>query len=234
MAKKKKKKRVLKIKNILIFLMILVLIGYSIYYILNMPIKNIYISGNNIISDEEVLKNTGLENYPSFILTLSSNIKDNILKNNYIKEVKITKKIGNIVEIDIEEYIPLALKEQTNEIIISSGDILSNTYNITDAPILINEIDTKIYEEYINKFSQVDNDVIRQISQIEYSPVTVDDERFLLYMDDGNLVYITLTKIKKLNKYNSIKAKMEGKKGIIYLDSGDYVELKQSTEESNE
>lgn len=234
MAKKKKKKRVLKIKNILIFLMILVLIGYSIYYILNMPIKNIYISGNNIISDEEVLKNTGLENYPSFILTLSSNIKDNILKNNYIKEVKITKKIGNIVEIDIEEYIPLALKEQTNEIIISSGDILPNTYNITDAPILINEIDTKIYEEYINKFSQVDNDVIRQISQIEYSPVTVDDERFLLYMDDGNLVYITLTKIKKLNKYNSIKAKMEGKKGIIYLDSGDYVELKQSTEESNE
>lgn len=234
MAKKKKKKRVLKIKNILIFLMILVLIGYSIYYILNMPIKNIYISGNNIISDEEVLKNTGLENYPSFILTLSSNIKDNILKNNYIKEVKITKKIGNIVEIDIEEYIPLALKEQTNEIIISSGDILPNTYNITDAPILINEIDTKIYEEYINKFSQVDNDVIRQISQIEYSPVTVDDERFLLYMDDGNLVYITLTKIKKLNKYNSIKAKMEGKKGIIYLDSGDYVELKQSTEESTE
>ena len=46
-------------------------------------------------------------------------------------------------------------------------------------------------------------------------------------MNDGNLVYITLTKINKINKYNSIYSKMEGKKGIIYLDSGDYVEVKE-------
>lgn len=229
MAKKKKKKRVLKIKNILIFLIILLGLSYLMYYILTMPIKNIYISGNKIISDEEILEYSHLEDYPSFILTLSSNIKKNILKNEYIKEVKIIKKIGNIIEIDIEEYIPLALKEQTNEIIISNGSILQNNYNITDAPILVNEIDNKVYQEYINKFSQVDSDIIRQISQIEYTPVTVDDERFLLYMDDGNLVYITLTKIKKLNKYNSIKAKMDEKNGIIYLDSGDYVELKQES-----
>jgi hypothetical protein len=44
-------------------------------------------------------------------------------------------------------------------------------------------------------------------------------------MDDGNLVYITLTKINKLNKYNDIKDKMDGKIGTIYLDSGDYVEI---------
>ena len=48
------------------------------------------------------------------------------------------------------------------------------------------------------------------------------------YMDDGNLVYITLTRIDKLNKYNKIKNKISGKTGIIYLDSGDYVELKDN------
>ena len=46
-------------------------------------------------------------------------------------------------------------------------------------------------------------------------------------MNDGNLVYITLTKITKINKYNSIYSEMEGKKGIIYLDSGDYIEVKE-------
>ena len=49
-------------------------------------------------------------------------------------------------------------------------------------------------------------------------------------MDDGNLVYITLTKIEKLNKYNDIKDKMDKKIGVIYLDSGNYIEIKDNKE----
>ena len=49
-------------------------------------------------------------------------------------------------------------------------------------------------------------------------------------MDDGNEVYITLTKIEKINKYNEIVEKMDGSHGIIYLDSGDYIEIKNITE----
>jgi len=46
-------------------------------------------------------------------------------------------------------------------------------------------------------------------------------------MNDGNLVYITLSKIIKINKYDSIYSQLEGKRGIIYLDSGDYIEIKE-------
>ena len=45
-------------------------------------------------------------------------------------------------------------------------------------------------------------------------------------MIDSNYAYITLSKADKINKYNSIIQKLENKKGIIYLDSGDYVEIK--------
>ena len=45
-------------------------------------------------------------------------------------------------------------------------------------------------------------------------------------MVDSNYVHITLTKIEKLNKYNSIVNELDNKKGIIYLDSGDYLEIK--------
>ena len=71
----------------------------------------------------------------------------------------------------------------------------------------------------------LDENILRQISEIEYSPVEVDNKRFIFYMNDKNIVHITLPKINKLNKYNKIKDKLENKKGIIYLDSGDYVEL---------
>ena len=49
---KKKKKRVLKVKNIIILLCVFGIFVGGCYYILSMPIKNIYISGNNILNDK--------------------------------------------------------------------------------------------------------------------------------------------------------------------------------------
>ena len=46
-------------------------------------------------------------------------------------------------------------------------------------------------------------------------------------MIDENYVYVSLSKIEKINKYNSIVESMKEQKGSIYLDSGDYVEIKK-------
>lgn len=223
---KKKKKRVLKIKNICILLGIIIILGLLTYYLVTMPIKNIYIKGNKYISENEIIETTNLYEYPSFLLTKKNTLKNSIKKNKYISDVNIKKKLGNILEINIEEYKPLAITPN-NKILISSGDILDNTYNLIDIPILINEISNKeIYTNFIKKLNKINKNILRQISQIEYSPVEVDKDRFLLYMSDKNTVYITLTKIEKLNKYNKIKDALEGQTGTIYLDSGNYVELK--------
>ena len=223
---KKKKKRVLKVKNICIILIILLLIIVSGYYLITMPIKNIYIKKNSIISDDEIIESANLYNYPSFLLTRKSQLSKQIKKNKYIKSVKISKKIGNILEITIDEYKRIAITKE-GKIIIETRKTIENTYNLSDNPILINEIsDKNIYNNFSNKFSKINTNILRQISQIEYSPIEVDPDRFILYMNDGNVVHITLTKIEKLNKYNKIKDALEGKRGIIYLDSGNYVELK--------
>ena len=65
------------------------------------------------------------------------------------------------------------------------------------------------------------------ISEIEYSKNTYDDKRFLLYMNDGNEVYITISRVDLLNKYIDIVKKLNNKKGILYLDSGNYFEIKK-------
>ena len=46
-------------------------------------------------------------------------------------------------------------------------------------------------------------------------------------MNDSNLVYVTLTKLEYLNKYNEYVKKLEGKTGTLYLDSGNYFEIKK-------
>lgn len=226
---KKKKKRKLKIKNIIIFICLLVLFLFLIYYIFNMPIKNIYIKGNTILSDNDILSISKIDNYPSFLLTSNNEIEKRLKANDYVKDVKVKKKVGNIIVVYLIEYKVLAVDSSDSMIILSNGNKISNNYNIFDVPVITNEINKSIYDNFCKKFNKVNIDILRQISEITYSPVLVDDERFQLYMDDGNLVYITLTKIDKLNKYNSIKAAMGGKKGIIYLDSGDYIELKDKS-----
>ena len=195
-----------------------------------MPIKNIYISGNKILDDETVIELAKLSNNPSFLLTSTSEIKRNLSKSDYINNIKVSKKLGNVIDIKVEEYKALALTNNGQRVILSSGKIIENKDNITDVPVLNNNISDKVFNYFIKKFSGVNDNILRQISQLEYSPVSVDDKRFLLYMDDGNMIYITLTKIDKLNKYNAIKDKMDNQTGLIYLDSGDYVELKDNKE----
>lgn len=218
------KKRRLKIKKILVTILLLTIIILSYLYLKRLPIRNIYIIGNNILSDREIIKMSEIDNYPSFIDTSSRDIKTKLLRNNYIKEVKIIKKFWGKVYIYINENKILAL--YNNRLLLESGEEVENIYNITTMPLLTNDI-TSIKERFVSKFSLVDNDILLKISEISYVPNEVDKERFALKMNDGNLVYVTLTKINKINKYNSIYSGLDGKKGIIYLDSGDYVEVKE-------
>ena len=193
-----------------------------------MIIKNIYIKGNDILTDEVIIEESNIDNYPSFLLTSSNKVKDRLNNNNYIDKVTIKKRIGNIIEIIVNEYKPIVFLENDKKIILSNGKIVDNIYNVSDLAILNNNISDEIRYKFAFKFNKVNRNILRQISQIEYSPVKVDDGRFLLYMDDGNLVYVTLTKIDKLNKYNKIKGKIGGKNGVIYLDSGDYMEIRNN------
>ena len=151
------------------------------------------------------------------------NIESNLLKNDYIKNVGIKRKIPSKIYIHVEEYKPIAIYK--DNLILSSKKMVSNDYKINYVPYISNEIDN-IYDKFVESFNKVDSDILFKISHIEYVPNDVDKERFILYMIDSNYVYITLSKIEKINKYNSIVNKLEGKKGIIYLDSGDYVEIK--------
>ena len=72
-----------------------------------------------------------------------------------------------------------------------------------------------------------DMEVLKKISEIKYDPNEYDEDRFLLYMNDQNYVYVTLTKFDLLDKYNETVKKLNGKKGILYLDSGNYFEIKE-------
>ena len=114
MVAKKKKKRKLKLKmrNVLILLTVILIFVGVIYYILQLPINNIYITGNNILSDAEVIDWAKVDSYPSFLLTSSSEVENNLSNNPYIENVDVNKKLGNKIEINVTEYKTIALINQ--------------------------------------------------------------------------------------------------------------------------
>ena len=64
MKKVKKKHR---IRSFLVIILFFYLIGVGVYYLLNLPIKNIYIIGTTYLNDLEVIDAANLKDYPPLI-----------------------------------------------------------------------------------------------------------------------------------------------------------------------
>lgn len=227
MTKKIVKKKKLKLVNFLIFLLFLVGLFCGGNYILHVPIKNIIIKNINYLNDDYIIDLAGIKNYPSFILTSSKEMQNKLLKSSYIKKVTIKKECGFILEIDIDEAKPLFYNVTSNKYVLSNKkevgeESINSNFRV---PRLINYVPDNKYNKFFKGMNSVSSAVLSQISDIEYLPNDYDKDRFLLYMDDGNMVYITLTKFKMINHYNEVLTQLDNHKGILYLDSGNHFKI---------
>lgn len=206
--------------KLLLVLLIMYVIGYFGYKVAISRITNIYIKNNNILTDQEVIDASGLRNYPSFILTTNYSIKNKLLKNDLVKKVKVKKGLWGKVYIDIEEYNPLFIYE--DKVILDNKNEVGLDISL---PILVNKVDDEILDKLISKYESVNDEIKLMISEIRYDPNDIDKERFLFTMSDGNYVYITLYKLSSIDEYLKITSTLKDKKGILYLDSGNYFEV---------
>ena len=221
----KVRRRRLNLKKIILILLTLYVGGYCLLNVVKSSIRNIYISGNTILSDQKIIDLAMLSDYPSFYLTTSNSIIRRLKANPLVKDVKVKKHFMNKLYITISEYNIAFIKRSNNRLVTTNNQELTNDYNIINVPTLINSVPDDKYKALIKCMDQIDPEVKLKISEIEYQPNDVDDERFLLSMSDGNYVYLTLVKFKMINDY--YKYIVNDKKGILYLDLGNYFEVIQ-------
>lgn len=219
--KKKKGKRKISILKVMIVFLLIYLLGTSIYKVITIKIKNIYVIGNSYLSDKYIIEKASLDTYPPFFLTTSNKIKKNLKNDTFIYNVNV-KKTPFSIYLYIEENTPLFYDSTLKKTILKDG---SSIDDMLEAPILKNYIPDNIYSDFIDKMSNTN--VINRITEIEYKPNDVDTKRFYLLMNDGNVVYLTLDDFLKINDYEEILKTLNGKKGILYWDSGNYFEVKE-------
>ncbi len=216
---KRKNKRKIKIIPVLLLLLIVVLI---IMFICSRKITNIYISNNEYYSDQNIIELAKISNYPNIISNQPWTIKKRLEKNVYILSAKVSLRDFSKIYIKIEENYPLFYNSLNSKTILFDGSEVDDYYS---SATLINYIPDTIYSDFIQSMQKINKEVLKRISEIKYDPNDVDEERFLFMMDDGNYVYITLNKIEGINNYVSIVKNFNSKKGILYLDSGEYFKI---------
>lgn len=217
-----KKKRKLKKKVIPLLLLILISLIVLIIKFAKFNIKNIYVEGNFIYSDQQIIDIAQLQEYPNTFENMSFMIKNRLEKDLFINKAKVKKQGLFKVIIEVEENYPLFYYQVEDKVILLNGKKTNKkTSNIT----VVNQIPDTVYTKFYNKMKNIDINVLSKISEIKYSPNDVDPERFFIIMNDGNYVYITIDRFKLLNKYLDILSKFGNKHGILHLDAGEYFEV---------
>lgn len=228
MAKIKKKKR-LKLIPFLLFVLVITGTFFLVDVLLDTRIENIVIKGNKLVTDQQIIDEAGLSNYPSFYKTTSYNIKKALEKNSFIKEVKVKRSFYHVITIEVSEYKVLLKKETTGKLVLENMNEVTTDQEIPyTVPRLVNDVPKDKYSKLLNNLLKVKKSVRSSISEFYYDPNEFDKDRFLLYMDDGNSVYLTLTKFRMINYYNDVLPQLDGKKGILYLDSGNHFQIMES------
>lgn len=228
MAKRKKKK--LNIKRTLAFCLFIYILCYGIYYLVNQPIKHIEINGNNLVTDNEILRASKLKDYPSIFKYSNRTLEKRIKTIKLVNDVDVKKWFGHIIKIEIKENKLLFYYE--DKIVLSNGNFIKNDIeNVYGIPTFIGNIKTDILNNFVNGFSELNDNIIYEMNEIEYYPSlnengkVIDDDRFKITMNDGNTIVANSKSVSVLNKYNDIYASLGGKLGTINLDTNEVKNL---------
>lgn len=198
--------------------------GFGIFkWYQTLNIQNIYVTGNIILKESDIIDEAGLINYPKIYTVNTEKIENKLSKNPLVNKVHVTKSLFGKIVITIEENEVL-YRDMAGNVMLSNGVMIEDNSYI-GIPTLINEV-TDVEDKFITKLRLIDKDILRRVSEISYDPTNLDKERFKFFMTDGNYVYITLSKIELVNSYNEIYPTLDNKKGILYLDSGNHFEIK--------
>jgi len=226
MEKKKKvvkNRRRLRIDRICLALLIVGLCVFGVIQLLQLKITKVYIEKEQRVSEEQLRQVLFPSEYPSLLFTSKQSLLQKAQEvYPIIQDFRIRKSLFGTLTIEVIEHRILFIYQDSY--ILEDGTTLPK-HNVNQtylAPELLvkTAIEEDIYQKLIEKMNEIEESILERISEISYVPNDEkDQERFLFLMNDGNYAYATLSKLNKLNLYDSIKKKLEGKRGILYFDS---------------
>ncbi|PLT34296.1 cell division protein FtsQ/DivIB [Bacillus sp. V5-8f] len=218
-------------RRLVILLSIFFVLIASVMYFLSplSHIRSITVQGNRYLSQEEVVRLSGLTSDTSIWKMNKKQSIEKIKSNPEIETVEIRAKIPNSVIIKVNERNRMAYlaKEGRFLPILENGEILAPIPkgNIpVYAPVLVGFGEGIRLKQLLSELEKLPQEILNSISEIHEDSTKTDIYHITMYMNDGFEVSATSrTLSEKLVHYPSIISQLDPNvKGVIDLEVGSY------------
>lgn len=240
---KLKQERKKKANRRLVFYLSIFFFLLSIVVYLQSPlshVKTIEVSGNSYGADQEVIDQSGISEETNIWMVNKSNVVQAITKNPIVKSVEVKRKLPWTIQIQLTEndHVGFVNKDNAYYPILGNGKILKEmkqkTVNGT-APLLLGFSDESYLQDITDQLKKLPGSILNLISEIHWKPNDKNQNKILLYMNDGHMVDGTIRNFaENMKVYPSIVTQLKpDEKGIIHIGTGAYFEKLNAESEAS-
>jgi cell division protein FtsQ len=193
-------------------------------------ISKIEVSGNELLSIEEVIKMSTLTYGSSFFSWNEQEVIERLKQLPQVDRIEIYSSFPGTIKIMITEHQRVAFEmKQGGEInvVLSDGYILKDklSHNLIDRPILMNwDSNVSLREKLSYELGQTDESILQMISEISPDPSSAYPDKITLFTRDGYEIHATVSDLAaNLNYYQIFSSGRKGQApGVLYLLDAKY------------
>lgn len=187
--------------------------------------KNITISGNYILSKDEILKKSDIDLNSMILYANPLLISKRLTAHPLIESVKVDwSPFSRLIKIEVSEVKVFGYRQDGEEakMLMLDGSIVALTsefYKFMPHLIYIEGFsEPEAEKRLIEAFLTLDQQVINQISEIHQRRVSFDDYYIEMKMNDGNTVYTSYQTVSRINYYFDIIVNLKSTNTCIIID----------------
>lgn len=205
------------------------LILLSLYFITPLgSLKNIVVTGNERVSQDEIIKATQIDSRDYTLTTyLNRNQYANNLKkaNSWIEKAEISYQFPITFKIQVTEYKILAYEASTGNIypVISNGTVINQPVKKEALPenyMRLNLSDKAKVKKLVQELSDVPDSIKNEIQTVDLTPSKATKDLLTLTMRDEHKIIVPLSDIHKKLPYYSRVHPLLTEPSIVDMEAG--------------
>ena len=207
-------------------LLFLILFGTLLWYVFTdvSDLKEINISGNEIISTEEIENRLAFETGDKMFSISTDMAEDNIALLPIIVDVTVERDWWNSVDVSIREYRAVGYVENEGGYnpLVENARILRGYQVTPSSGPLVHHFEGEEMDQLVDNLNDIEPEILAGISEIYYRPSENSMTRIHIFMNDGQELVADYRDFgEKMNHYIGMKEEIgEESEGIIDIEIG--------------
>jgi len=182
----------------LLFLFFVVLLGVLFFRSSFSKIQLIEISGNRLLSREQIMEAAGIAAGDHFFAARAAELEERVLRLDAVEYVRVTKRFPGEVRIEVREYPVVALeltKDGTIAGLLANAASVeySRVENAAARPVLSGWEDPAMKRRMTETLAKISAEHLQDISEIRHSPTVPYPDRIILYTRSRYEVVTTIS-----------------------------------------